>query len=290
MLSGSGRATRRRRTRTLVAATAAVAFGAIAVACGFDSLATSVYPDPPDVAEAGLDVSLPPKPDGSIPDADAEVDAEAGPSCPSTGGPMVMVDAGGLFFCIDATEVRNDEYDKFLLATNGGDVDAGGFDAGAPTGCATNASYARSGAGGDASVPVVNIDWCDANGYCRWAGKRLCGKNVAGDASSGEWFAACSNGGKLVYPYGQGYDAGACNDKNLGLRPVGSHPACQGGVTGLFDMAGNAAEIVDNCTAAGCSSMGADFSGPGSGCVSHAEYPKAFIAGSIGFRCCGDPR
>ena len=282
---------RRRRTRFLVAITAATAVAA-AAACGIDAVATKEFPGPPDAREGGP-VVLPPKPDGEVQDggADADASTDAPLGCPTGHGEMVVVDAGGLFFCIDATEVRNDAYNDFLKATDGGNPAT--LDGGSPDGCATNSTFARVGAGPDPdNFPVARIDWCDAHAFCAWAGKRMCGKQIANDASTGEWFAACTNGGATRFPYGNDYDASACNDNTTATK-AGGAASCQGGVKGLFDMNGNVTELVDNCTASGCSGMGGYFFGPAvptSGCATASDYAKIDTNPGIGFRCCADPR
>ncbi len=281
---------RRRRTQLLVTVMATLTLAAMA-ACGIDAVATKEFPEPPDASETGP-VVLPPKPDGAIEDGGVDAVADAPLGCPATHGAMVLVDAGGLFFCIDSTEVRNDAYDEFLKGTDGGNPAA--LDGGAADGCAGNTTFARAGAVPDAaSLPVAQIDWCDAHAFCAWAGKRMCGKQVANDASTGEWFAACTNGGTKTFPYGNDYDASACNDNNSSAtKPVGT-PTCQGGVNGLFDMNGNVTELVDNCTGAFCSGMGGYFFAPAvpaSGCATAKDYAKSDTDPGIGFRCCADPR
>lgn len=279
---------RRRRTQLLVTVTATLTLAA-AAACGIDAVATKEFPEGPDASETGV-VVLPPKPDGEVDDGgvDALPDVDAAKSCPTGHGAMVVVDAGGLFFCIDATEVTNAEYDKFVTATDGGSVDSGKLDGDAPPSCAFNMTYVP-GVVGAANFPVVSVDWCDAEGYCRWAGKRLCGKQVNHDASTGEWYAACSIGGKLPVPYGPAYAANKCNDTGGGPNAVASHPGCVGGVPGLFDMNSNVSELIDDCTGTNCVQRGGDYAGPGS-CLATADYPISGPAGSIGFRCCGDQR
>src|SRR5262249_54391990 len=104
------------------------------------------------------------------------------------------------------------------------------------------------------------IDWCDAFTYCAWAGKRMCGQIGGGalpgffgnvfDPTKSQWHAACTRNGARAYPYGDTYDAAACNGADLDARaalPVGSLPACTGGVAGLVDMSGNAAEWENAC-------------------------------------------
>jgi formylglycine-generating enzyme required for sulfatase activity len=289
----SVRVARRRRTRALVALGAASALLAIAAACGFDGAPSGDFPVQPEPVEAGSDANLPPRTDAAEPDAslDAGPDVLA-PACPTSGGAMVMVDAGGLSFCIDATEVTVSEYDKFVAATDGGLLDAGP-DAGSA--CAVNASYARGGVPpADAgNLPAVQIDWCDARDYCAWAGKHLCGKQIAGDASTGEWFAACSNGGLQPFPYGATYKPLACNEGDAGgtIEAVKKRAACEGGAPGVYDLNGNASEWVDNCVGTNCSAMGGDYSTQvAHGCAVDVEYARTSIAPTLGFRCCAAPQ
>ncbi len=105
--------------------------------------------------------------------------------------------------------------------------------------------------------PVVCVDWCDAQAYCLWAGKRLCGHVGGGaatdadygDATTDQWFNACSNGGTTEFPYGSTYVDGKCNDYPA-VAAVGSTSGCHGTAApfdGIFDMSGNVAEWEDNC-------------------------------------------
>lgn len=188
-------------------------------------------------------------------DAAVEVDAgavDAAPpvfECPSTRGPR-LVRAGT--YCIDSTEVTNAHYLEFLASK----PDAATQSAV----CAWNVNLEPGGTwpppAERAQLPVVDVDWCDALAYCTWAGKRLCGSSStladAGPGDAGTWYLACSNGGTRKYPYGDTFDAEACRSAgasggNDTLGPVGSLPTCVGGVPGLFDMAGNAAEWEDTC-------------------------------------------
>lgn len=267
--------------------------GVVGFACGFSDEGSFVSTPPEPDSSPLTEASSIPRPDGSVPVQEAGTDADAAPSCPKGHGTMVFVNASGLSFCIDSTEVTNTEYDSFLAATDGGAPSA--LDAGAaPDGCAGNLSFVRAApqpTGDDGAFPVASVDWCDAYAFCRWAGKRLCGKTVQTDASTGEWFAACTNGGLRTHPYGNGYDAGACNEDSTGVgsaKAVATFPGCQGGVPGIFDMNGNVTEMIDSCDTATCRAVGGYYFQPTPSCSVASDIPRTGSGPETGFRCCAD--
>jgi formylglycine-generating enzyme required for sulfatase activity len=206
-----------------------------------------------------------------------------------------MVDVGP--FCIDATEVTQQEYAAFV-ADKGGDVGD------QPPACSWNHDFApRPDVANGPSLPAVGIDWCDAVAYCAWAGKRLCGKIGGGsvpdttaardDPAVDEWFYACSEGGQRAYPYGASYDAEACVGEGApGAEPAGTRARCQGGFGGIFDMSGNVWEWEDSCDESGnCANRGGalQHSGTALSCAFAATVytrPRTESPGDTGFRCC----
>jgi formylglycine-generating enzyme required for sulfatase activity len=169
----------------------------------------------------------------------------------------MMVDLGA--FCIDSTEVTNAQYAVFLAANVPPQSQTN-----VPASCGFNASYVPSQwpvPGGDADLPVVNVDWCDAFAFCAWAGKRLCGDRDGGsvtyasftDVAASQWHYACTAAGAHPYTYGDAYGADTCNGSDYGANEpidVASATSCHGvGVpwSGVYDLAGNVYEWEDCC-------------------------------------------
>lgn len=243
---------------------------------------------------------------------DASSDGADGGPCSGKAGPA-MVAVGN--FCIDSTEVTNEQYAAFLAALAGGaavtqpaalcawntDLQP------SPTSCPSP----RVDALVNPDLPVACVDWCDAYAYCAWAGKRLCGKIGGGGVDfatptslQGQWMTACSANGTRVYPYGDSYQPGVCNsvDRDAGhVLPVGTLPGCVGGSPGIYDMAGNVEEWMDSCednqeggANDRCLEIGDSFSysyarptTPGQ-CGVQGDYDErnVNIYDSVGIRCC----
>lgn len=238
---------------------------------------------------------------------DAGSDADAGPPCPGTGGPTavrVPLPDGGSF-CMDSTEVTNAQYAAFVSA-NVSTSNQGAF-------CNWNATYLPSSdwpyqAGAD-DKPVGWVDWCDAQAFCKWSGKRLCG--VVGGGGNltiatienpllNEWAYACTKGGERTYPYGSVYDATKCNGGDTAepdvIEAVKSRAGCEGGFAGIFDLGGNMHEWVDGCVVGG--DPATDFCGFSLPAYSHVQSDMACTnfdgrarndpLDEIGIRCCSN--
>ncbi|HXK17996.1 MAG TPA: SUMF1/EgtB/PvdO family nonheme iron enzyme [Polyangiaceae bacterium] len=191
-----------------------------------------------------------------------------GKTCPVnlSGPPMIDIPKpGGGIYCMDRTEVTNEDYAAFLaanVAAPGPDSECAWNNSYAPdTSIACTAAQGAYDPVGKPRVPVSCVDWCDAKRYCDWAGKRLCGAIAGGsnpptsyiDANTDQWYRACSKAGTLKFPYGNTYQPTYC----VGLDNSGTHPsqvasavACIGGYNGLYDLSGNVAEWEDSCSAA----------------------------------------
>lgn len=169
------------------------------------------------------------------------------PSLEITGGdgaPAVLIPAGAFImgddehsprreifldaFYMDRYEVTIARYAKFLDATGS---------AHPPDGWET-VDLKRNG-----ELPVVGVDWNDADAYCKWSKKRL--------PTEAEWEKAARGADERLYPWGNStpqFDE--ANFHNMspeayagGLTAVGTHHAGSSAF-GIEDLAGNAAEWV----------------------------------------------
>ncbi len=157
---------------------------------------------------------------------------------------------------------------------------------------------------------MVCVDWCDAYAYCQAVGKRLCGKIGGGmnnyddyaNASTSQWYAACSSGGTNDYPYGDPYSGTTCNGSGAGhwtTVPVASMSGCQSsvsGYTGVYDLSGNVLEWEDSCDGNTgkldlCRLRGGSFyySGLDLRCDYDNYDYRDFQNVAFGFRCCSSP-
>lgn len=218
------------------------------------------------------------------------------------GPEMVRLPEG---FCIDKTEVSRAQYDAWLETTPTTSGQAGD--------CADNKDFTPSCGWppeADENKPVVCVDWCDAKAFCEAAGKRLCGRVGDGsgypfasydDATLSEWQAACTSGGKYVYPYGNDLSTTKCRGGDAedyttwGLGDVGSFPECHSPdspYSELHDLSGNAAEWDNSCDTEGCRIRGGSFQhnehGLRCAMARDLHWPRMRRVEAVGFRCCAD--
>ena len=214
-------------------------------------------------------------------------------------------------FSIDATEVTKCQYELWLTSNPSTDDQSAV--------CSQNNGFVPTcdwPPNGDGDHPVACVDWCDAYAYCKAVGKRLCGKIGGGangyddydNATRSQWYAACSSGGALEYPYGDAYDPQACNggdndatgcDHGACTTVVaGSMSSCRShetGYSGVYDLSGNVWEWEDSCDGDDGSSDlcrvrgGANnYGAVNLGCA-YADYFERGVSELVGFRCCSSP-
>ncbi len=147
---------------------------------------------------------------------------------------------------------------------------------------------------------------------CENAGKRLCTQE--------EWERACQGPDQTTYPYGDRYDADACNDSRdshpvtdyfgtstgvwdgehmndpgINQQPdtedaAGANPDCVS-AEGVYDLHGNLHEWIDDANGTFKGGFYADAVINGAGCsYTTTAHTTSYHDYSTGFRCCADPR
>jgi len=160
---------------------------------------------------------------------------------------------------------------------------------------ATTSTACNYGKPGHDLHPVNCVTYHGAEQYCAYVGGRVCTEE--------EWLAACKGSQGRAFPYGDIFDLRACNVQSQTLTvegqerataPVGSFTQCEGGLPGLFDMAGNVAEWVNRCNASYCRFRGAGYLSNDpvdafAGCARLCSgNNQDFQSGVVGIRCCRD--
>ncbi len=138
-------------------------------------------------------------------------------------GPRLMEISG---FHMDRYEVTNAQFRAFIDASAYRPADAHNF--------------LRHWGGGFpdtlADHPVTWVSLEDARAYAVWAGKRL--------PSDIEWQYAAQGGDSRLWPWGDQFDAAACNSDTSGTTPVDAYPA-NVSPFGVRDLVGNVWEWID---------------------------------------------
>ncbi len=242
--------------------------------------------------DAGAEVVAPP--------VDAAADGSR--ECPQGRGPSMIRVPVAPAFCIDETEVTIDQYAAFLATNERPDAKR------LAMACRAHTDFTPHGAWppapGRGTSPVAFVDFCDAQAFCVWSGKALCGAREGGALDVGllsraafdAWFAACG-GDASDYPYGNMYNASTCNGADQGTSttlPVASLSGCRAGASGAFDMSGNVWEWTDSCeqdidlATDRCFARGGAFNAPSGEltCKARRASTRGDADATLGFRCC----
>jgi formylglycine-generating enzyme required for sulfatase activity len=139
-------------------------------------------------------------------------------------------------FYIDKFEVTNGRYIEFVRATSHRIPQH-------PQDASRNLWQKNMMPESVADRPVINVDWYDAEAYCKWAGKRL--------PTEAEWEKAARGGDDRRFPWGNveptakhlNYNQRWIGEKTL--MPVGSYELGKSPY-GVYDMAGNVWEWVND--------------------------------------------
>ncbi|MBX3184931.1 MAG: SUMF1/EgtB/PvdO family nonheme iron enzyme [Polyangiaceae bacterium] len=226
--------------------------------------------------------------------------------CPATGrGPaMVRVNHPDGDYCIDRTEVTKGQYKVFL------DEMEGDY-SGQRTECVGNTTYGFRDCNStyypndNPNAPVACTDWCDADAFCRWSGKRLCGRIGGGDlrfsyesSLESEWYNACTAAGEFQPPGSCGGDASGTYLSWLEVTGTG----CLGSVP-PFDqvthLVGNVREwtaechrpilsLEDECVANGAGFTDYNRTPSRYVCTNKVSYVRFEQRNDVGIRCCAE--
>ena len=206
-------------------------------------------------------------------DCDTKVDEQAP-------GDMIGIPSGAPTFWIDTYEAARPDAD------------------GSSAGVAEHRACSRPDA-----VPWVNVTYLEATAACAAAGKRLC--------TESEWQGVCEGSGQTAYPYGNTYDAAACNGKDYDydcsppidelLLPTGTPFGCPppgssacASEAGAIDMSGNAREWTSTQVSTSPSTRrvkGGSFNDIRQGLTcqrSFISFEESLAFPNLGFRCCSD--
>ena len=279
--------------RAVVVGSCASAFAAAAIGCGALFDLSALGPGEPDGA-GGADALAA---DVITSDAGADgpaVDEDSSAPCTPDGGaasgPMKRIGS----FCIDVGEVTGADYDQFLARADAGLVPAPRAACAGATDHVPSERYFPE-------LPVSGVSFCDADAYCRSVGKRLCGgragasltptstSTALANATTNEWYRACSKAGEKRLPYGNESVSGECATTGQ-LRMRGGR--CEGGYGGIFDLVGNVEEWIDACASddpgAPCFAAGGSGLDSLADCTTFHAYARGAKRPLAGFRCCAD--
>jgi serine/threonine protein kinase/formylglycine-generating enzyme required for sulfatase activity len=137
------------------------------------------------------------------------------------------------------------------------------------------------------SIPLANVSFQEATALCKKENKRLC--------SEDEWEKACKGPDFYKFPYGNDWNANACNTEDeqgndRTLSSAGKWPKCRSGY-GVMDMSGNLREWTDTKYSTTVKDMvvkGGSYTKPdwATRCAVRYNMGQNTRDSETGFRCC----
>ncbi len=238
--------------------------------------------DPADPTQTYCDLTVPPDPSGS---PAAETCNGLDDNCDG----IVDNPTGADRVVDDMVHVTASGLDFYMYTYEASRADA--------TSAAAGVSGARA-CSRPSVVPWGGVTFAAASAACAISNKRLC--------TADEYLAACAGAAGSVYPYGDTFDAAACNtephdgiaggaDDDI-LLPTGDLAQCTS-ADGIFDLSGNLKEWTDEITGQTIGGTdiavlrGGGYATPAFGATCSFRSSRAAVTTilpAIGFRCCSD--
>ncbi|RMH42932.1 MAG: hypothetical protein D6689_06720, partial [Deltaproteobacteria bacterium] len=241
--------------------------------------------DPADPSRTVCDLSALPDPSSPGPETCNGLDDDCDGVVDNASGPGRVVD------------------DMVHIASGGLDFYIYRYEASRPDASASGEGTASARACSRAGVrPWSSVTWAAAQAACAAAGKRLC--------TAAEWQAACAGAAGSRYPYGDTFDAAACNAEPFDGIPGGADddvalptgdPALAACVSadGVYDLSGNLKEWTDDIRGTTgppddtdiAVLRGGAYDTPAAGATCAfdlSRLPVDAVLETVGFRCCSD--
>jgi formylglycine-generating enzyme len=204
-------------------------------------------------------------------------------------------------YWIDTTEVTEGQYAAYLAANPTPRTDA--LCSEPPEVDAE--CLGRAPVDDGSKLPMTCVDWCDADAFCRWAGKMLCEDSFTAiepelSNKSDFVFACKKESGTNSTPYGPNCGQQACTVSGAAPIEAGTTLECwvqadDEKMTNVHDLIGNVEEWTQSCRStdptSDCTVRGGSFRrfDARACCVQKTELFRRRRLPTLGFRCCAYP-